>query len=67
MTSLTEEFLASGATAYPCGNKVQATELLSQVPGFQDVKIASDTATKLRSWLGKGVAASKRCEVRRTK
>ena len=48
------KFLKSGATAYPCGNRVQAEELLRQIPDFDGVEMAPSARTPVRSRLTTG-------------
>ena len=56
MTSLTESFLAHGATAYPCGLKVKESKrMLNELPEFKNIDFVSER-TKLKAKLAKGAA-----------
>ena len=57
MISLTEAFLAHGATAYPCGNVAESKKMLNELPGFRKINWAE---AKLRTTLTKGVSTPKR-------
>ena len=57
MISLTEAFLAHGATAYPCGKVAESRKMLNELPAFKKVNWAE---ARLRTTLSKGVSTPRK-------